>query len=58
MCGSRELKTQIILEVKVEKMAIEVDVQMRDVVSITSAHIVYHCAEEQKSFLLICVRAE
>ena len=30
-CVSRELKMQIISEVKVEKMAIEVGVQMRDV---------------------------
>ena len=28
--GSRELKTQIISEVKVEKMAIEVNIQMHD----------------------------
>ena len=29
-CGSRELKTQIISEVKVEKIAIEDDIQMRN----------------------------
>ena len=33
ICGSRELKMQIISEVKVEKMVIEVDVQMHDVAS-------------------------
>ena len=30
ICGSQELKTQIISEVKDEKMAIEDDVQMRE----------------------------
>ena len=57
-CGSRELKTQIIPEVEVEKMAIEVDVQMRDVASGTRARVVYHRVEEQKSFLSVFVRAE
>lgn len=40
ICGSRKLKTQITSKVKVQKMAIEVDVQMRD---IASENMCLHC---------------
>ena len=49
-CGSRELKTQIISKViKVEKIAIEDDIQMRDNASGTRARVAYPRVEEQKS---------
>ena len=38
-------------------MAIEVDVEMRNVAFGTLARIAYHSVEEQKSFLLVFVRA-
>ena len=53
--GSWELKTLIISEVKVEKMAIEDTVQMRDIVSGSHPRIAYHRVEEEKSLLLVFV---
>ena len=57
-CGSRELNTQIISEVEVEKMAIKVDVQMRVFASGTRVRTAYLRVEERKSFLLVFVWAE
>ena len=56
--GSQEMETQIILEIKVEKIAIEDDIQMCGNASGTRARSTYRRVEEQKSLLLVCVWVE
>ena len=51
--GSQEMETQIILEVKVEKIAIEDDIQMCGNASGTRARSTYRRVEEQKSLPLV-----
>ena len=50
ICGSQELKMQIISEVEVEKMVIENDIQMHDNASGTCACIAYHCVENRRAY--------
>ena len=53
--GSQEMETQIILEFKVEKIAIEDDIQRCGNASGTRARSIYRRVEKQKSLLLVCV---
>ena len=55
ICGSRELNTQIISEVEVEKMAIKVDVQMRVCVRNTCSHCISSCRRTKELSFGLCL---